>query len=88
MDANYNPSITKISVPLIRGLMRELEAMVNRAALTGCTGRDHESNKKPESDVRGGARPEGVLPNEQSELVIQHKRYCTPEIYIRGCALY
>jgi hypothetical protein len=42
--------------------------VVNRAALTGCTGRDHESNKNQESDVRG-ARPEGILPNEQSELV-------------------
>jgi hypothetical protein len=30
--------------------------MVNRAALTGCTGRDHESNKSPGSDDRGGGR--------------------------------
>jgi len=62
--------------------------VVNIAALIGCTGRDHESNKKPESDVRGAPRPEGVLPNEQSELVTRHKPYCTPEIYIRSCALY
>jgi hypothetical protein len=62
--------------------------VVNRAALTGCTGRDHESNKNPESDVRG-ARPEGIIPNEQSELVTKgDKPYCTREIYIRSSALY
>ena len=58
-DTNYNPSITEITVPLIQGLMREIEAVVNRAAVTGCTGRDHESNKKPESDFRADPQAAG-----------------------------